>query len=381
MAMLEIKNIHKSFRTYDEKSHFHIGPFPRGHARRVVRTLDVLRGVDLTVEKGDVVAILGPSGSGKTTLLRCLNFLEPTDSGSLTFDGETFDLSRISGADIARLRKKTAFVFQNYNLFRNKTALQNVTEGLVVARKMPKAEADAIGRKMLAKVGLANRADAYPRQLSGGQQQRVALARILCSQPEAILLDEPFSALDSFLKWNLELELSDRLADFQGPILWVSHDRGEVFRNCKRVCVLDQGASQGTFTLRQLFHEPETEAAARLSGCKNIVEAVPAGSAVTLPAWGLTLSCGKPVPADICQAGIRARHVMTVPEGTPDAFYCTVERVIQDVFTTIVLLRPEGAASGAPLLRMELERDDWRRLNRPEGLWIAIQPRDILLLK
>ena len=102
MAMLEIQNIHKSFRTYDEKPHFHIGPFPRGHARRVIRTLDVLRGVDLTVEKGDVVAILGPSGSGKTTLLRCLNFLEPTDSGSLTFDGETFDLSRISGADIAR---------------------------------------------------------------------------------------------------------------------------------------------------------------------------------------------------------------------------------------------------------------------------------------
>lgn len=195
------------------------------------------------------------------------------------------------------------------------------------------------------------------------------------------MLDEPFSALDSYLKWDLELKLSDFLENFSGPILWVSHDRGEVFRNCKRVCVLDQGSSQGTFTLRQLFHEPETEAAARLSGCKNIVEAVPAGSAVTLPAWGLTLNCGKPVPADICQAGIRARHVMTVPEGTPDAFYCTVERVIQDVFTTIVLLRPEGAASGAPLLRMELERDDWRRLNRPEGLWIAIQPRDILLLK
>ena len=133
MAMLEIKNIHKSFRTYDEKPHFHIGPFPRGHARRVIRTLDVLRGVDLTVEKGDVVAILGPSGSGKTTLLRCLNFLEPTDSGSLTFDGETFDLSRISSADIARLRKKTAFVFQNYNLFRNKTALQNAIPHLRVA--------------------------------------------------------------------------------------------------------------------------------------------------------------------------------------------------------------------------------------------------------
>ena len=376
MAMLEICNVQKAFRTYAKPGLFH-----RPGARKVTSELPVLRGVDLTVEKGDVVAILGPSGSGKTTLLRCLNFLETADAGQLVFDGESFDLAHASRADIARLRKKTAFVFQNYNLFRNKTALQNVTEGLIVARKLPKEQADEIGMKMLAKVGLADRADYYPRQLSGGQQQRVALARILCSQPEVILLDEPFSALDSYLKWDLELKLSDFLENFSGPILWVSHDRGEVFRNCKRVCILDQGASQGTFTLRQLFHEPETEAAARLSGCKNIVEAVPAGSAVTLPAWGLTLHCGKPVPADIRQAGIRARHVMTVPEGTPDAFYCTVERVIQDVFTTIVLLRPEGAADGAPLLRMELERDDWRRLNRPEGLWIAVQPRDILLLK
>lgn len=194
------------------------------------------------------------------------------------------------------------------------------------------------------------------------------------------MLDEPFSALDSYLKWDLELKLSDFWRISPGRFCGCPMTGARCFATASG-CVLDQGASQGTFTLRQLFHEPETEAAARLSGCKNIVEAVPAGSAVTLPAWGLTLSCGKPVPADICQAGIRARHVMTVPEGTPDAFYCTVERVIQDVFTTIVLLRPEGAASGAPLLRMELERDDWRRLNRPEGLWIAIQPRDILLLK
>ena len=175
MAMLEIKDIHKTFYTYDDKPRFHIGPFPRGTARRVRSALHVLNGVDLSVEKGDVVAILGPSGSGKTTLLRCLNFLETADSGTLVFDGESFDLGRISPADIARLRKKTAFVFQNYNLFRNKTALQNVTEGLIVARRMPKEQADEIGRRMLEKVGLADRADYYPRQLSGGQQQRVAI--------------------------------------------------------------------------------------------------------------------------------------------------------------------------------------------------------------
>ena len=239
MAMLEIQNIHKSFRTYDEKPHFHIGPFPRGHARRVIRTLDVLRGVDLTVEKGDVVAILGPSGSGKTTLLRCLNFLEPTDSGSLTFDGETFDLSRISGADIARLRKKTAFVFQNYNLFRNKTALQNVTEGLVVARKMPKAEADAIGRKMLAKVGLADRADAYPRQLSGGQQQRVAIARAIAGSPPILLADEPTGNLDTASGQQI-MDILTSLWRQGRTLILITHDP-DVARAAPRIIRIQDG--------------------------------------------------------------------------------------------------------------------------------------------
>ena len=185
MSMLEIKNVHKSFFTYT-KPRLQAGIFHRPGALKVTSELQVLRGVDLTVEKGDVVAILGPSGSGKTTLLRCLNFLETADAGQLTFDGETFDLAQASRADIARLRKKTAFVFQSYNLFRNKTALQNVTEGLIIARKMPKEQADAVGMKMLEKVGLADRADYYPRQLSGGQQQRVAIARALASDPEII---------------------------------------------------------------------------------------------------------------------------------------------------------------------------------------------------
>ncbi len=156
MAMLEIRNVQKTFRTYAKPGLFH-----RPGTRKVASELPVLRGVDLTVEKGDVVAILGPSGSGKTTLLRCLNFLETADAGQLVFDGESFDLAHAGRADIARLRKKTAFVFQNYNLFRNKTALQNVTEGLIVARKLPKEQADEIGMKMLEKVGLADRAD-YP---------------------------------------------------------------------------------------------------------------------------------------------------------------------------------------------------------------------------
>ena len=338
-----------------------------------------LNAVDLTVQDGDYISVTGASGSGKSTLMHILGLLDSLTDGEYLLDGAA--VAHLPAKQRARLRsEKIGFVFQQFRLLTGMTALENVALPLAL-QGIPRDERSERALAVLERVGLSDRANHRPHQLSGGQQQRVALARILCTRPEAILLDEPFSALDSFLKWKLELELSDLLADFHGPILWVSHDRGEVFRNCKKVCVMEQGQSQGMLTLRQLFHEPETEAAARLSGCKNIVEAVPAGNAVTLPQWGLTLDCGKAVPADVRWAGIRAHHVTAAPEGTEGAFLCAVERVIQDVFTTIVLLRPEGAASGAPLLRMELERDDWRRLNRPEGLWIAVQPRDILLLK
>ena len=247
MAMLEIKDIHKTFYTYDDKPRFHIGPFPRGTARRVRSALHVLNGVDLSVEKGDVVAILGPSGSGKTTLLRCLNFLETADSGTLVFDGESFDLGRISRADIARLRKKTAFVFQNYNLFRNKTALQNVTEGLIVARRMPKEQADEIGRRMLEKVGLADRADYYPRQLSGGQQQRVAIARALATDPEIIYFDEPTSALDPEMVGEV-LAVMKELARDGMTMVVVTHEIGFAREVADRVIFMEGGyiVEQGT---------------------------------------------------------------------------------------------------------------------------------------
>ena len=210
MAMLEIKNLHKSF-----------------------GSLEVLKGVSLEVEKGDVVAILGPSGSGKTTFLRCVNFLETADQGEMIFDGEPFPLHGASKKDIARFRMKTAFVFQNYNLFRNKTAIQNVTEGLIVARKMPKAQALDMGMRMLEKVGLADRADSYPSQLSGGQQQRVAIARGLATQPEIILVvthemnfARNVSSKVVFMEGGVVVEESrDPKAFFQNP----SQERSRAF--------------------------------------------------------------------------------------------------------------------------------------------------------
>ena len=253
MAMLEIRNVQKTFRTYAKPGFFH-----RPSARKVASELPVLRGVDLTVEKGDVVAILGPSGSGKTTLLRCLNFLETADAGQLVFDGESFDLAHASRADIARLRKKTAFVFQNYNLFRNKTALQNVTEGLIVARKLPKEQADEIGMKMLAKVGLADRADYYPRQLSGGQQQRVAIARALAADPEIIYFDEPTSALDPELTGEV-LSVMRQLAEEGMTMLVVTHEMGFARNVSSKTVFMENGVVVEQAPSREFFADPKEE--------------------------------------------------------------------------------------------------------------------------
>ena len=253
MAMLEIRDVRKSFRTYAKPGSFH-----RPGAQKLLSELNVLQGVDLTVEKGDVVAILGPSGSGKTTLLRCLNFLETADSGQLTFDGENFDLVHASRADIARLRKKTAFVFQNYNLFRNKTALQNVTEGLIVARKMPKEHADTIGMKMLEKVGLADRADSYPRQLSGGQQQRVAIARALAADPEIIYFDEPTSALDPELTGEV-LTVMRQLAEEGMTMLVVTHEMGFARNVSSKTVFMENGVVVEQAPSHEFFAAPKEE--------------------------------------------------------------------------------------------------------------------------
>ena len=218
--------------------------------------LHVLRGVSLSVEQGDVVAILGPSGSGKTTLLRCMNFLERADQGTLTFDGEEFSLPQMGKKDIARLRKKTAFVFQNYNLFYNKTALQNVTEGLIIGRKMPKDQAMEIGRAALEKVGLGDRLDYYPRQLSGGQQQRVGIARAIAPNPEIIFFDEPTSALDPELIGEV-LAVMRQLAEEGRTMLVVTHELNFAKNVSSKVVFMEGGKIVEEGSSKDFFQNPK----------------------------------------------------------------------------------------------------------------------------
>ncbi len=233
--MLEIKNIKKSF-----------------------GTLEVLKRVSFTVEKGDVVAILGSSGSGKTTLLRCINFLETADEGVMVFDTDTFDMKDISKKQISEIRKKTAFVFQNFNLFSNKTALQNVTEGLIVARKIPKNKAEDIGRQALDKVGLSDRYHHYPHQLSGGQQQRVAIARALAAKPEIIFFDEPTSALDPELIGEV-LEVMRDLAREGMTMLVVTHEMNFAKNVSTKIIFMEQGQIVEEGVSKEFFQNPKEE--------------------------------------------------------------------------------------------------------------------------
>ena len=235
MSVLEIKDIHKSF-----------------------GSLNVLDGANLSVHKGDVIAILGPSGYGKTTLLRCINFLETADQGTMVFDEKEYDLASMHKNDIRDIRKKTGFVFQNYNLFANKTALQNVMLGLTSARKMDKKQAEKIGLEMLRKVGMEDRASHYPSQLSGGQQQRVAIARALATNPEIIYFDEPTSALDPELIGEV-LNVMRELANEGMTMIVVTHEMSFAKEVSNHVIFMEGGKIIEQGTSKEFFENPKQE--------------------------------------------------------------------------------------------------------------------------
>ena len=187
--------------------------------------------------------------------------------------------------------------------------------------------------------------------------------------------------MDSYLKYQLELELSETLAAFPGTVLWVTHDRGEAWRNCRRVCVMDGGHTQPVQSREALFLAPGTESAARLSGCKNFAAASPKDEDVFLPEWGLTLSCRRAVPPKTTVAGIRSHHVHFAAKDEVNSFSCNVVKVIDDVFSSIVLLLPSGSAIDAPLLRMELDKAAWGAHDGEKTVTVAVRPEDILLLQ
>lgn len=215
--MLTVKNVHKSF-----------------HGN------EILRGVNLEVKKGDIVVILGPSGSGKTTLLRCIEFLERAEEGTMMIDEITADFAGADKHTIADIRKKVGFVFQNYNLFQNMTAIENVMLGLHVGRHMKKEDARALAQKALDRVGLQDKYDSFPSQLSGGQQQRVGIARAIVLNPEVILFDEPTAALDPELVGEV-LSVMKQMALDGVTMVVVTHEMNFARQVANHVIFMDQG--------------------------------------------------------------------------------------------------------------------------------------------
>lgn len=219
---------------------------------------EVLKGIDLIVEQGDVVAILGPSGSGKTTLLRCVNFLERADEGQVDISGLTVDCKHAKKQDILQLRRKTAMVFQHYNLFKHKTVLENVTEGLIVAQRVPKEEARQRALRVLDQVGLSDKIASYPSMLSGGQQQRVGIARALALNPEVILFDEPTSALDPELVGEV-LSVIRSIAQEGITMIVVTHEMGFAREVANHVVFMDGGSIVEEGAPEEIFVRPKQE--------------------------------------------------------------------------------------------------------------------------
>lgn len=330
-------------------------------------------------EAGDeTLALLGASGSGKSMTLKCIAGVETPDCGRIVLNGRTlFDSERKINLP-ARLRK-AGYLFQNYALFPNMTVAQNIACGIHGKRRDTKR----LVEEKIAAFYLQGLEAQHPRELSGGQQQRVALARILAGEPELLMLDEPLSALDSFLKWQLEQEILRVRERFSGAVLFVSHNRDEVFRICDRVVVMEDGKTQATLTKHALFSDPQTLSAALISGCQNTSRAKKTGEHTLLALdWQVSLKCEKPVPDDIRHVGFRAHcfEIADRPDGG-NTLACSIERVVEDTFSFIVMARLRGARQQAdrPFLRWDAGKEQWNGLKNQKTLLLRM-PEDRLIL-
>lgn len=316
----------------------------------------------------EVLALLGASGCGKSMTLRCIAGIERPDEGRIVVDGEVlFDSKR--RIDLPPQKRRVGLLFQHYALFPTMTVEQNIAAGL--RKKDPALVEQYIRRFRLE--GLEKR---LPGQLSGGQQQRAALARMLVPQPRLLMLDEPFSALDAHLRWELEQEVLAVTRSFGGTTLLVSHDRDEVYRTAGPLAVFGQGRIDRVGDKWELFRDPVTAAAARLTGCKNLTAARWAGETVAAPAWGLTLRGVDPGRPANC-LGVRAHYLQGAAEPGENVFRYEIQCVIEDTFSIILMIHPADAPQAQPI-RWELSKADYAAL--PPGQLAYIPPEALLPL-
>jgi len=305
--------------------------------------------------ENEVVALLGNSGCGKSLTLKCIAGIEKPDRGRIVINGETvFDSEK--RIHLPPQKRNVGYLFQNYALFPTMTVWNNIAS---VIRK-PKSERAGIVADMIESFQLESVKNLYPNQISGGQQQRAALARILVSEPKIILLDEPFSALDTQLKWTVEQEITAVLSAFHGTTIFVSHNRDEVYRISDKIAVMHDGKIESSGTKEDIFESPKTLAAALMTGCKNISKAEKLDDFhVKAADWGVALKTERVVPDDINYIGVRAHHFRRVSAAAEEenTFSCRLHKTIEEPFEKIFVFSFDGGAENGVTLQFEQSKD------------------------
>jgi molybdate transport system permease protein len=334
-------------------------------------------GFELAVRFGNAgrtLGLLGASGSGKSMTLAAIAGLERPDAGRIVLNGRVL-FDRKAGISLPPAARRVGIVFQDYALFPHLTVRQNIAFS-IVGLPAEERERRIADWARVARVG--DLLDRYPDQLSGGQRQRVALARALAMQPEALLLDEPFSGLDPHLRRRMEEELRAVLASYAGAVVLVTHARSEAYRLCEELVVLAAGAVAARGERRELFAHPETLAAARVTGCKNLAPFRPAGAGrIMVDDWGCTLQVAGAIPPGAAYAGIRAHHIeMRTDSGGENAFSCRVLDVVESPFEVTLYL-----SLGAGRLEAEMPAETWAAIAGARELWARLPAEKLLLVR
>ena len=331
------------------------------------------------------LSILGPSGAGKTMLLRCIAGLEHPDKGRIALNGRVlFDAD--SKIAIPARERRVGMLFQHYALFPHRTVAQNIAFGLagLSREEQRKREVSLMDRVHITDIGRR-----YPRELSGGEQQRTAIARALATDPEALLLDEPLSALDTHLRSQMEAQLQETFAEFERPVLLVTHNIEEAYRLGDRLLVLSRGRVAAYGDKEQVFRHPPTVEVARLTGCKNFSRAKAISSTeIEAIDWGCRLSAGRPLEGTLAHVGIRAHHVdfveaASAPTLGENVFPCWLVRSSETPFRTTLFLRlhQTPANSSDYQLQAEVFKEKWLRFrDRPFPWHVRLSPDSLVLM-
>lgn len=319
----------------------------------------------------EIMGLLGASGSGKSLTLKCIAGIEKPDKGRIILnDRVLFDSEK--KIDISPKDRKIGYLFQDYALFPNMNVYENIKVGIREGENF-----DKLIMEKLEEMRISHLKDKKINEISGGEKQRVALARLLINKPEIILLDEPFSALDDYLKSKIELEVSEVLRNYKIPTILVSHSRAEVYRLCNEICVMSNGKSEDLMNKKELFKNPKTFSSCLISGCKNFskIEKISENRLRALD-WNIELETSDTILEEHKILGIRA-HLIELEKSDENSFEVEVERVVEDVFTYIILVRKKDAKNS---IRIEVDKHILKKVENRENLFITMRKEDLILI-